>query len=83
MANNFYPTNNEILKLNPLKGLSDEIKAEIFKNTDTLDLFFNQFITRSENLERINSNLEKGTFKLSYPTIEKEFNITRGKAQRL
>ena len=79
----FYKTNNEILKLDPLKGLSDNLKKELFKNNNTLDLYFNHWICRKENLQRAKGELDRGLFELSYSVIETDFNISNKKARLL
>lgn len=63
----FYKINNALLK---------------FKH-DSIEVQFNHFLMRRENMQRTSEELEKGQFKLSYSVIEKEFDISRGKAQRL
>lgn len=71
MGNNFYQTNNEILKLDPA-------------NKNDLDyIIFNQYISRKENLQRIKNTLDRGLFKLSYTTIEKDLGFSRWKVQKI
>lgn len=83
MTNSFYQLSNEILKLEPLKCLSDDLKKQLFKNNDTLDLYFNHWICRKENLQRAKGKLDRGLFELSYSVIETEFNISNKKARLL
>lgn len=66
---NFYKTNSEILKLDP------------FKERDLLYIMFNHWIERKENLNRING--EKGTLEIAINVVEKEFEISRNKTQRM
>lgn len=80
---NFYKINNEILKNNPLKGLSDDFKKEMFKNKDILDIHFNHWIMARENAQRLSGTLEKGLFKISASVVEREFNISLIKSKRL
>lgn len=82
-GNNFYQTNNEILKLDILKPLSDEVKKDLFKNNITLDFYFNHYISRKENLQRIKNECNRGLFYLSYSIIEIDFNISNKKARNL
>ena len=83
MGSNFYQTNNEILKLDVLKALSDNAKKELFSNNDTLDFYFNHWISRKENLQRCKNEYGKGLFDLSYSVIETDFNISNKKARNL
>lgn len=66
---NFYKTNSEILKLDP------------FKERDLLYIMFNHWIERKENLNRINGR--KGTLEIAINVVEKEFEISRNKTQRM
>lgn len=66
---NFYKTNSEILKLDP------------FNKKDQLYIMFNHWIERKENLNRING--EKGTLEIAINVVEKEFEISRNKTQRM
>ena len=71
MANNFYQTNNEILKLNP------------YNKSDLEKLQFNQYICRKENLQRVKNKTDRGLFKLSYTTMMTDTGLSRNKLQRL
>lgn len=60
---NFYQTNNEILKFDPLKDINK--------------IIFNHYICRKENLERINNKLPKGQFYLTITIAAKDLNLSR------
>lgn len=68
MANCFYPTNNEVLKFD---------EKEIDK------ILFNHYISRKENFQRLNGELERGYFKLSSRAVADDLGISRMKANRL
>ena len=74
---NFYKINNAILKNNPFKGLSDDLKKEMFKNKDILDIHFNHWIMARENAQRLSGTLEKGMFFMTNKVVQLEFNLTR------
>ena len=71
MANNFYQTNNKILKLDP------------YNKSDLEKLQFNQYLCRKENLQRIKNEIDRGLFKLSYTTMMTDTGLSRNKLQRL
>lgn len=83
MPNSFYKIHNSILKLKALETLNDEVKTIIFQDNDVLDMFFNHYIIKIENMQRAKKTCDKGTFELSYNSIARDFSITRSKAQRL
>ena len=68
MADGFYPTNNEILKFD---------EKEIDK------ILFNHYISRKENFQRLNGELERGHFKLSARTVAEDLGIPLTKAHKL
>ena len=72
MANNFYQSNNEILKFNPYGSKSDLEKIK-----------FNHYLSRKENVQRAKGGLDRGLFKLSYTTIIEDTGLSRCKSQRL
>ena len=72
MANNFYQSNNEILKFNPYGSKSDLEKIQ-----------FDHYIRRKENLQRTKGELNRGLFKLSYATIIADTGLKRWKVQEL
>jgi len=69
VVQNFYMTNNEVLKLDPIK--------------DVNKILFNHYICRKENLERINRNIPKGQFYLALSTAAKDLNLTREKIRTM
>ena len=71
MANNFYQTNNEILKLDP------------YNEKDLEKIKFNHYLSRKENGQRVKGGLDRGLFKLSYTTIIEDTGLSRCKSQRL
>ena len=72
MANNFYQSNNEILKLDPYGSKGDLEKIQ-----------FDHYIRRKENLQRTKGELDRGLFKLSYTTIIADTGLKRWKVQEL
>ena len=71
MGNNFYQTNNEILKLDP------------YNKKDLEYIQFNNYICRKENLQRCKNELDRGLFKLSYTTIIEDTGLSRKKVQTI
>ena len=71
MGNNFYQTNNEILKLDP------------YNKKDLEYIQFNNYICRKENLQRCKNELDRGLFKLSYATIIEDTGLSRKKVQTI
>lgn len=74
MSNGFYPTSNEILKLD-IDYTSLDLGKK--KNQNLLDILFNHYLMRKENLSRIQSELKTGYLELSNSTIAKDFNISK------
>lgn len=80
MSNGFYPISNELLKLD-IDYTSLDLGKK--KNQNLLDVMFNHYVMKKENISRIQGELKTGHLELSTRAITKDFNITLKVASEL